>query len=176
MRILTSVSSIIDEIDNKVLDKLNSQSTVIISNLEGEDDFEKILTFFQQSNAKILPVFQDCNSRGAINVLPALNEADLGNLIDKIKLLYVVGDDPASYMGESLKNLDFIINQGCLVNETTLMSDVVLPGSCWAEKTGSFTNTTGDTQKIFKILEAPGNARDDQTILMEIAQKMGLEL
>ncbi|MGV8144843.1 MAG: molybdopterin oxidoreductase family protein [Methanothermobacter sp.] len=171
-----STASIIDEIDNKILDRLNPQSTVTISNLENENDFEKIVTFFQQSHAKILPVFQDCNSRGAMSILPILNEDHLRNLMEKIKILYVVGDDPVSYMEESLKNLDFIITQGCLVNETTLMSNAVLPGSCWAEKTGSFTNTTGKTQKISKILETPGNARDDQTIILEIAEKMGLEM
>lgn len=173
---IESASSIIDEIDHKLLDKLNQQSTIIISNLESEDDFEKILTFFQQSNAKILPVFQDCNSRGAMNILPALSEDDLRNLLEKVKILYVLGDNPVSYMEESMKNLDFIISQDYSVNETTLMSDVVLPGSCWAEKTGYFTNTIGEPQKILKIVEAPGNALDDQTIIMKIADKMELEL
>ena len=171
-----SRASIIDEIDNKVLDRLNPQSTVIISNLENENDFEKIVTFFQQFNAKILPVFLDCNSKGAMNILPILDKDDLMELMEKIKILYVLGEDPALYMEESLKNLDFIITQSCMVNETTLMSNVVLPGSCWAEKSGSFTNTTGDVQEISKILEAPGNARDDQAIIMEIAEKMGLDM
>jgi formate dehydrogenase major subunit len=52
---------------------------------------------------------------------------------------------------------------------------VVLPGSCWAEKTGSFTNTTGKTQNISKITEPPGDALDDQIIITKIAEKMGWE-
>jgi len=171
-----SISSIIDEIDSTVLEKLSSQSTVIISNLENGDNFEKLLTFFNQYDTKIIPVFQDCNSRGAMNILPILSDDDLSDLLEKIKVLYVVGDDPASTMIESMKNLDFIISQGCMVNETTSISDVVLPGSCWAEKTGSLTNTTGETQEISKILEPPGNALDDQNIITKIAEKMGLEL
>jgi formate dehydrogenase major subunit len=110
-----------------------------------------------------------------MNILPVLSEDDLRDLLEKIKVLYVVGDDPASYMMESMKNLDFIISQGCLVNETTLISDVVLPGSCWAEKTGSFTSTTGKTQNISKITEPPGDALDDQIIITKVAEKMGWE-
>ncbi|HNR26866.1 MAG TPA: molybdopterin-dependent oxidoreductase, partial [Methanobacteriaceae archaeon] len=169
-----STSTIIDEINHNILKKLNPNSTVIINNLKSEKDFEKILNFFGQSGAKMFPVFQDCNSRGAMNILPVLSEDDLRDLMEKVKILYVIGDDLASYMEESLKKLDFIISQGCLVNETTLISDVVLPGSCWAEKTGSFTNTTGKMQNISKITEPPGDALDDQIIITKIAEKMGL--
>ena len=170
-----SASTIIDEINHNILKKLNPNSTVIINNLKSEKDFEKILNFFGQSGAKMFPVFQDCNSRGAMNILPVLSEDDLRDLMEKVKILYVIGDDLASYMEESLKKLDFIISQGCLVNETTLISDVVLPGSCWAEKTGSFTNTTGKTQNISKITEPPGDALDDQIIITKVAEKMGWE-
>lgn len=171
-----SASSIIDEIDNKILEKLNPQSVVLISNLESEDDFEKLVTFFGQSDAKVIPVFQDCNSRGAVEVLPVLSVDDLHGLMERIKVLYAVGDDPASYMKESMKNLEFTISQGCLVNKTIPISDVVLPGSCWAEKTGSFTNTTGEIQEISKIVDAPGEALDDQIIIKKIAEKIGLDL
>jgi formate dehydrogenase major subunit len=172
---VSSASTIIDEINHTILKKLNPKSTVIINNLESEEDFEELLNFFGQAGAKMFPVFQDCNSRGAINILPVLTEDDLKDLMEKVKILYVIGDDPVSYMEESLKKLDFIISQGCLVNGTTLISDVVLPGSCWAEKTGSFTNTTGETQDISKLTEPPGHALDDQVIINKVAEKMGLE-
>jgi len=164
------------EIGKTILPKLNESSTVLIENLEPIEEFENILKIFQESDAKILPVMEECNSRGAMNHLPALSKNDLKELLEKVKLLYVVGDDPASYQIESLKNLNFIITEGCFVNETALMSDVVLPGSCWAEKSGSFTSTTGETQNISKIVEAPGDARDDVSIMIELAEKIGLEL
>ncbi|MCE5213707.1 MAG: molybdopterin-dependent oxidoreductase [Methanobacterium sp.] len=171
-----SASSIIDEVDDIILEKLSPQSTVLISNLESEDDFEKIVKFFEQSDAKIIPVFQDCNSRGAVNILPVLSSDDMKGMLERVKLLYILGDDPAPHMMESIKNLDFIISQGYLINKTTSISDVVLPGSCWAEKTGSFTNTTGETQEISKIVDAPGAALDDQIIIKKIAEKIGLDL
>lgn len=164
------------EISKKILPKLNESSTVLIENLKTREEFENILKIFQGSDAKILPVLEECNSRGAMNHLPALNKDELKEILEKVKLLYVVGDDPASYLGESMENLDFIITEGYSVTETVLMSDVVLPGSCWAEKSGSFTSTPGETQEILKIVEAPGDARDDVSIMMELAEKIGLEL
>ncbi|MCC7551615.1 MAG: molybdopterin-dependent oxidoreductase [Methanobacterium sp.] len=172
---IESISAFLDNINRKVLETPEQSSTVIISGLSGEE-FENVLKFFQDSHAKLLPVMEECNSRGAMNILPALNENELKDLLKKVKLLYVVGDDPASYMEESLKNIEFLITQNFFINETVLMSDVVLPGSCWAEKSGSFTNTTGETQKFNQIMLPPENARDDVTILMELAEKMGLEL
>lgn len=164
------------EIGKQILPKLNESSTVLIKKLETKEEFENILNTFQGSDAKILPVLEECNSRGAMNHLPALSKDDLKGLLEKVKLLYVLGDDPASYLAESMENLDFIITEGCFVTETALMSDVVLPGSCWAEKSGSFTSTTGETQNISKIVEAPGDARDDKSIMVTMAEKMGLEL
>lgn len=164
------------EISKQILPQLNESSTVLIENLETRVEFENILKIFQDSGTKILPVLNDCNSRGAMNHLPALNKDELKEILEKVKLLYVLGDDPASYLGESMKNLDFIITESCLVTETALMSDVVLPGTCWAEKSGTFTSTTGETQEILKIVEAPGDARDDVSIMIELAEKTGMEL
>ncbi len=164
------------EISKQVIPELNESSTVLIENLKTREEFENILKILQDSGAKILPVLAECNSRGAMNHLPALNKDELKGILENVKLLYVVGDDPASYLVESMKNLDFIISEACSVTETVLMSDVVLPGSCWAEKSGSFTSTTGETQEILKIVEAPGDARDDVNIMIELAKKIGLEL
>ncbi|HII84015.1 MAG TPA: molybdopterin-dependent oxidoreductase [Methanobacterium subterraneum] len=171
---LDSISELSAELD-KLLPKLNESSTVLIKELETVVEFENILPKLRESGAKILPVLEECNSRGAMNHLPALSKDDLKEILEKVKLLYVVGDDPASYLNESMKNLEFLITQDYLLTETVLMSDVVLPGSSWAEKSGSLTSTTGQTQEISKIVESPGKARDDETIMIELAKKMGLD-
>ena len=114
----------------------------------------------------------DCNSRGAMNILPALDTDDLKVLVESVKLLYVVGDDPVSYTEESFKNLDFLITQSPTINNTTLSSDVVLSGACWAEKSGSFTNSTGNIQKIQQIIPVAGDAQDDVVIIQKIAEKL----
>lgn len=173
---IESTSSIQDNIENSMLDKLTETSTVIIGQLENKDKFIEILKFFQQTDAKILPVMENCNSQGAMNNFPSLTKENLKKIAAKAKILFVLGDDPASYMEESLKNVDFLISQGCFVNDTVLMADLVLPGSCWVEKSGSFTNTTGNRQEFKEIIQAPGNAMDDKIIIINIAKEIGIEL
>ena len=162
--------------DSNVLNKLNESSVIIFNKLDHKGEFEKILNTAKDSRSKILPVLKQCNARGVMKILPPLDKDKVAELIENVKLLYVVGDNPASYVEESFKNLDFLITQNSSVNETTLLSDVVLPASCWAEKTGTFINTTGNIQKIPKAVSAPGGVLEDQIIIGKIAEKMKIEL
>ena len=173
---IKTVSEFLDNMDSDVLNKLNESSTIIFNKLDHKKEFEKILDITKNTKSKILPVMEQCNARGVMKILPALDKEGITELISNVKLLYVVGDNPASYVEESLNNLDFLITQDSSVNETTLLSDAVLPASCWAEKTGTFTSTMGDIQKISKIVPAPGSALEDQIIIGKIAGKMGIEL
>ncbi|MFW9876653.1 MAG: molybdopterin oxidoreductase family protein, partial [Candidatus Thorarchaeota archaeon] len=54
--------------------------------------------------------------------------------------------------------------------------DVVLPGACFAEKDGTFTNTERRIQRSFKALDPPGIAKPDWQILYEVSAKMGYEM
>lgn len=173
---IKSISEFLDNMDPEVLNKLNESSTIIFNKLDHKEEFEKILDITKNTKSKILPVMEQCNTMGVMKILPALDKDEMTELISNVKLLYVVGDNPAFYVEESLNKLDFLITQNSCVNETTLLSDVVLPALCWAEKTGTFTNTTGKVQTISKIVPAPGSALEDQVILRKIAAKMGIDL
>jgi formate dehydrogenase major subunit/formate dehydrogenase alpha subunit len=50
---------------------------------------------------------------------------------------------------------------------------VVLPGRCFAEKEGTFSNTERRVQRVRKAVAAPGDAWDDWKIIGEIATRMG---
>ncbi|MEN4005885.1 MAG: molybdopterin-dependent oxidoreductase [Methanobacteriaceae archaeon] len=173
---IENISGFLDNKDSEVFNKLNESSTIIFNKLDNKEDFEKIYNIAKDSKSKILPVMKQCNTRGVMKILPAMDKEGIDNLIKNVKLLYVVGDNPAEYLEESLKNLDFLITQSSLMNETALLSDVVLPASCWAERSGTFTNTTGLPQKISKIVSAPDNVLEDETIIRKIAEKMEIEL
>lgn len=173
---IRTISEFLDNMDPNVLNKLNESSIIIFNKLDHKEEFEKIVDIAKNTKSKILPVMEQCNARGVMKILPSLDKNGIAELISNVKLLYVVGDNPASYVEESLNNLDFLITQDSSVNETTLLSDVVLPASCWAEKTGTFINTTGNVQKISKTVPAPGSALEDQIIISKIAKKMGIEL
>ncbi|GIX04185.1 MAG: hypothetical protein KatS3mg114_0054 [Planctomycetaceae bacterium] len=53
-------------------------------------------------------------------------------------------------------------------------AQVVLAGSAWAEKEGSFVNHSGWVQALRRALRAPGDARADGRILWELTGRRGL--
>ena len=57
-----------------------------------------------------------------------------------------------------------------------MLADVVLPASSFVEKTGSFTNTDRTVQLARQVLQPPGQARQDLWILLQMAQRLGLEV
>jgi len=50
---------------------------------------------------------------------------------------------------------------------------VVLPAACFAEKSGSFTNTERRVQLVRQVLEPPGSARADWQIVSELSSRLG---
>ena len=97
----------------------------------------------------------------------------------KIKALYIMGENPLlsdadlNHVEKKFSELDFLVVQDIFLTETAKMADVVLPGACFAEKDGSFTNTERKVQRVRKALDAPGEAMEDHRIISEIAKKMG---
>jgi formate dehydrogenase major subunit/formate dehydrogenase alpha subunit len=94
--------------------------------------------------------------------------------------LFVMGEDivisepNASKLELGLnENCDFLVCQEIFHNVTTAFADVVLPGACFAEKDGVFTNSDRRVQRVRKAVDPPGEAREDWKILIEIAQKSG---
>ena len=71
-----------------------------------------------------------------------------------IKGLYLFGEDPVrtdpdtSHVLKSLAALDFFVVQDLFLTETAKLADVVLPGRCYAEKEGTFTNTERRVQRV----------------------------
>ena len=97
----------------------------------------------------------------------------------KIKAIYVMGEnlmlsDPdLLHVAQSLKNLEFFVVQDIFLTETCEFADIVLPGACFAEKDGTFTNTERRVQKLNKAVEAPGEALEDWKIICMISTAMG---
>ncbi len=95
--------------------------------------------------------------------------------------LLVMGEDPVSAFPDgsrvmdALKLLDFLVVQDIALTETAKMAHVVLPAASWPEKEGTFTNAEGITQRVSKIVDAPGQALPDWQILRNLALSMGAE-
>ncbi|MCX6345420.1 MAG: formate dehydrogenase subunit alpha [Armatimonadetes bacterium] len=98
---------------------------------------------------------------------------------ENLKALYIMGEDPvmseahAGFVREALGRLDLLVVQEIFLNETAKIADVVLPASCFAEKDGTFTNTERRVQRIRKAVEAPGEAREDWKILVDLMNRLG---
>lgn len=98
-----------------------------------------------------------------------------------IKGVFVMGEDivisepNVAKLEEGLNNIDFLVVLDLFFNETTRFADVVLPGACFAEKEGVFTNSERRVQRVRKAVEPPGQARADWEIIQDIANACGGE-
>ncbi len=104
----------------------------------------------------------------------------------KLRGLYLLGDNPLDFdlhpapdpgaVEQALRKLSFLVVQDIFLTETALMADVILPGACFAEKNGTLTSSERLVQRVRKALNPPGEARDDQRILMDLARSMGASM
>jgi predicted molibdopterin-dependent oxidoreductase YjgC len=94
--------------------------------------------------------------------------------------LFIMGENPIisdpdiSHAEEWFHHLDFVAVQDLFLTETARYADVVLPGSSFAEKTGTVVNTERRIQLMTKAIDPPGDARGDLEILIELSNRIGL--
>lgn len=81
--------------------------------------------------------------------------------------------DDAGFSTELLGKLDFLLSTYPLANATADASDVVLPGACWAEKSGTMINATGRLQRLNKVIDAPGQTLESWEIVRDLVQATG---
>ena len=108
----------------------------------------------------------------------------IGEIIDaayrgKIKALYLIGENPmlsepdANHVKEALSRLELFVVQDIFLTESAQLADVVLPGTSFAEKEGTFTNTERRVQRVRQAIEPAGDSRPDWLITCRLAQRMG---
>jgi nitrate reductase NapA len=66
----------------------------------------------------------------------------------------------------------FLIVSDVYPTATTRAADLVLPSAMWVEKNGMFGNSERRTQQWFKMVEPPGQARDDAWQLIAVAHRL----
>ena len=99
----------------------------------------------------------------------------------QIRGMYVLGENPAmsdpdvAHARDALARLSHLVVQDIFLTETAGYADVILPASAWPEKSGTVTNTNRQVQMGRKALEAPGEAREDWRILVDLARRLGLD-
>jgi formate dehydrogenase alpha subunit len=132
-------------------------------------DDEKAARKFERAWGRELP-----RGRG-LTLMEMIEAASSG----KVKFMYILGENPlvsdpnTNHVRAALENLDFLVVQDIMETDTAALADVVLPGACWAEKEGTFTNTERRVQRVRKAVEPPGEALADWEVLCRLAREMG---
>jgi len=106
-----------------------------------------------------------------------LGFAQKGGMADlvatKPKVLLALGADEVDFSKfmDSLKV--FIGHHG---DKGAHAADIILPAAAYTEKSGTYVNTEGRVQFADKAVFAPGDAREDWTILRALADALGVSV
>ncbi len=98
----------------------------------------------------------------------------------QIKGMFIEGENPAmsdpdlDHARAALASLQHLVVQDIFPTETAVLADVILPGSAFAEKWGTVTNTDRLIQLGRPALTPPGQARQDLWVIEQLARRMGL--
>ena len=98
-----------------------------------------------------------------------------------VRGMYIMGENPIisdpdiAHAEHWFRELEFLAVQDLFLTETARYADVVLPGSSFAEKTGTFVNTERRIQLSHQAVNPPGQARADLDILIELSNRLGLK-
>ena len=97
-----------------------------------------------------------------------------------VRGMYIMGENPIisdpdiAHAEHWFQELEFLAVQDLFLTETARYADVVLPGSSFAEKKGTFVNTERRIQLTHQAVDLPGEARADLEILMDLTNRLGL--
>ena len=89
------------------------------------------------------------------------------------KLVLSLGADEVDYAKFAGSTIVYIGHHG---DKGAHAADVILPGAAFTEKAGTYVNTEGRVQTSEKAVFAPGDAREDWTILRALADAFGVSI
>ncbi len=68
----------------------------------------------------------------------------------------------------------FLVVSDIYPTPTTDVADLILPSAAWVEREGVFGNSERRTQQWNKLVDPPGEAREDAWQIIEVARRMGM--
>ena len=119
---------------------------------------------------------------GTINPKPGYHAVDMFRALERgdIEAMWIQTTNP----WVSLPNLHrferkpgdgrFIVVSDIYPTPTTEVADLILPAAAWIEREGVFGNSERRTQQWEKLVDAPGEAREDAEQIIEVARRMGM--
>jgi len=157
------------------------------NNVQGASDaglIPQVLPDYQSvADQEVRELFRHIWQGTEIDPNPGLTVVEIVDAMyrGEIKGMYILGENPAmsdpdvEHARKALAHLDHLVVQDIFLTETANFADVVLPATAWPEKTGTVTNTNRQVQMGRKALDAPGEAREDWRIIVDMANRLGLD-
>src|SRR6266480_2519664 len=98
-----------------------------------------------------------------------------------VRGMYVMGENPIisdpdiAHAEHWFQELEFLVVQDLFLTETARYADVVLPGSSFAEKTGTFVNPERRIPLAHQGVGSLGQASGTTEILIDLSNRLGLK-
>jgi len=100
----------------------------------------------------------------------------------KLKAMYILAEDIAqsdpdtAHIVGAIEHLEFLVVQEIFMCETAKYADVILPGTTFLEKEGTFTNSDRRVQRVRQAIKPMAGTRIDGQITHDIAMRMGVDM
>lgn len=119
---------------------------------------------------------------GTIPATPGYHAVDLFRALKRgdVKALWIQTTNPwvtlpnRSRFDRTSDDGRFIVVSDIYPTPTTAMADLILPAAAWVEREGVYGNTERRTQQWNKMVDPPGEAREDAWQVIEVAKRMGM--
>jgi NADH-quinone oxidoreductase subunit G len=116
--------------------------------------------------------------------LPDVSELRTAVAAGRVKAVYVLDPGPEGSIGDvswliearRSGKLALLVVQAVVMGPLTEAADIVLAGATFVEKDAIYTNDQGRVQAASLVIAAPGEAREDWLILMNVARSLGLSM
>jgi assimilatory nitrate reductase catalytic subunit len=113
---------------------------------------------------------------------PGLKAVDLFDAIERgaVKAVWIMATNPVVSMPDAervqraLARCELVVvSDSVRATDTTAYAHVLLPAATWGEKSGTVTNSERRISRQRLFLAAPGEARPDWRIIIDVAARMG---
>ncbi|MGQ5718090.1 NADH-quinone oxidoreductase subunit NuoG [Hyphomicrobiales bacterium] len=112
---------------------------------------------------------------GALDLgfVPGEGGVKAADMVGQMDVLFLAGADELDL---SNKGSSFVVYIGTHGDAGAHAADVILPGSTYTEKSGTYVNTEGRVQLANRAGFAPGEAKEDWAILRALSDVLGAKL
>jgi len=130
---------------------------------------EKIQNFYTEKYGVVHP------TKAGLKI-PQIFDAAINR---EVKAVWIIGEDVvqtdpnSAHVAKAMNALDLLVVQEIFLSETAKHADVVLPGTTFLEKEGTFTNTERRVQRVNRAAKPLPGTKPDGVIVTEMMQKLG---